>query len=348
MPSSDAGSAVPPPSPELFLEAATAYQRTAAVKAAVDLDLFTRICALQSAGGATAQGLAAQLGIPDRGVRILCDYLVIAGFLTKQVDRYRPTPDTALFLDRRSPACMGSVVHFMCAPSIAGGFDDLTGAVRRGGTTLSDAGTMEDQHPVWIDFAHQVAPLMRMPAELTAQLVQLPAGKRPRVLDIAASHGLYGIALARLHAGAELVFQDWPQVVEVAAQNAAAAGLGERTRTLPGDAFAVDFGGPYDVVLLPNFLHHFDQDACTTLLSKVRQALAPGGQVVIVEFVPADDRVSPPQAAAFALVMLATTARGDAYTFAEYRSMLERAGFVSCSLHALAPSAQSAVIGRTA
>jgi hypothetical protein len=78
---------------------------------------------------------------------------------------------------------------------------------------------------------------------------------------------------------------------------------------------------------VPNFLHHFDVPTCTTLLKKVRAALKPGGRAAIVEFIPNDDRVTPPTAAAFSMIMLVNTPSGDAYTFAEIESMAKNAGF---------------------
>jgi len=79
-------------------------------------------------------------------------------------------------------------------------------------------------------------------------------------------------------------------------------------------------------------------------LRRVQAALIPGGRVVIVEFVPNEDRITPPPAASFSLVMLGTTPEGDAYTFAEYQSMLAEAGFRDPALHPLPPTAESAVI----
>src|SRR5206468_379909 len=104
-------------------------------------------------------------------------------------------------------------------------------------------------------------------------------------------------------------------------------GVGARVQLRPGDAFTTDFGTGWDLVLLTNFLHHFDPPTCERLLAKTRAALAPGGRAVAVEFVPDEDRISPPEAAAFSLVMLATTPAGDAYTFREYEGMFRRAGF---------------------
>ena len=105
-----------------------------------------------------------------------------------------------------------------------------------------------------------------------------------------------------------------------------------------------DLGSGYDLVLVPNFLHHFNSDDCTRFLGRVHGALRAGGHVVIVEFIPNEDRVTPPASAGFAMVMLGTTPEGDAYTFGDYRAMLANAGFRDPELHALPPGAQSAVI----
>jgi hypothetical protein len=72
--------------------------------------------------------------------------------------------------------------------------------------------------------------------------------------------------------------------------------------------------------------------------------LAPGGRLVIVEFMPDEDRTGPPDAVRFALVMLATTPAGDVYTFAECKAMLGRAGFSGATLHELQPSPARIVI----
>jgi cyclopropane fatty-acyl-phospholipid synthase-like methyltransferase len=141
-----------------------------------------------------------------------------------------------------------------------------------------------------------------------------------------------------------VVAVDWANVLAVAEENARLAGVADRFRTIAGSAFEVDLGAGYDLVLLPNILHHFDTAGCEALLAKVRQTLAPEGRVVTVEFVPDADRVSPPHAARFALVMLVSTPAGDAYTFEEYDTMARRAGFARSELHELAPMPQRIVV----
>ena len=166
------------------------------------------------------------------------------------------------------------------------------------------------------------------------------------VLDLAAGHGLFGIAIAQQNPAAHITALDWNQVLDVALRNAEAAGVADRYVRLPGNAFEVDFGGPYDAVLLTNFLHHFDPPTCTTLLKKVHAALRPGGLAATLEFVPDPCRTRPAAAAGFAMTMLTTTASGDAYTLPELSSMYSDAGFSNITGHAIPMSPQTVILGR--
>src|SRR5204863_6035759 len=151
-------------------------------------------------------------------------------------------------------------------------FDRLTETVRSGVGVIDSA--LEPNHPMWVKFARSMVPMMALPSQLIAQLVDPAKDKKLRVLDIAAGHGLFGIAFARQNPQLEVTAVDWPKVLEVAQDNAQAAGVADRYATNPGSAFDVDYGTGYDVVLLTNFLHHFDKETCETLLRKVRAALA--------------------------------------------------------------------------
>lgn len=331
---------MPQPSPELFFETVNAYQRPAAIKAALELDVFTAI----GDGKKTAQELAAQCEASERGIRILCDYLVIIGFLTKEDGRYSLTPDSAKFLTRRSPAYMGDTLDFLLSPALISGFDDLAAAVRKGGTLMPEGGTVAPENPVWVKFARAMSPMMAMPAQLIAKLVSTGADRKLKVLDIAAGHGLFGITIAQQNPHASVVALDWPSVLEVAKENARRAGVSDRYSTIEGSAFDVDYGDGYDLVLLTNFLHHFDPPTCESLLRKVHASLAEGGRAVTLEFVPNEDRVSPPGAASFSMVMLGSTPSGDAYTFSELERMFKNAGFSHSELHPLVASPEQVVI----
>jgi ubiquinone/menaquinone biosynthesis C-methylase UbiE len=333
-------SAAQQPSPQLIFQTINSHQRTEALKAGIELEVFTAI----GEGNTTAAELAKRCQTSEKGMRILCDFLTIMGMLTKDDDRYGLTIDSAAFLDKRSPAYIGGATEFMCSEPLTQGSKHMTEAVRKGGTALEGEGTIDPENPVWVKFARAMAPLMALPAQLIANLVDPNADQKLRILDVAAGHGLFGISFATRNTQAEITALDWKNVLEVAKDNAQKAGVSDRYNTIEGSAFDVEFGTGYDLVLLTNFLHHFDPPTCEKLLRKVRAALADGGRAVTLEFVPNEDRITPPDAAAFSVMMLTTTPSGDAYTFSELERMFANTGFSRSTLHPLPPTIQQVVI----
>jgi 2-polyprenyl-3-methyl-5-hydroxy-6-metoxy-1,4-benzoquinol methylase len=335
------------PSFDLVFNTLNAYQRSAALHAAIELDLFRAVG--ETAGDVPS--LARFCSASERGIRILCDYVAILGLLIKTDGRYRHSPTSAVFLDPHSPASIASTARFMGHPELTRSFEHLAETIRHGRTAQVGEGDMEAEMPVWVEFAKSMAPITATMAGPLASIALDGQSGPVRVLDIAAGHGLFGIAVAKQNPGARVVAVDWAPVLEVARENAQKAGVEDRIELLPGSAFEVDFGGggdgdgAYDLALLTNFLHHFDPPTCVGLLKKVRASMKPGGRAVTLEFVPNEDRVSPPMAAAFSLVMLANTPAGDAYTFRELERMYREAGFERISAAPVAPSPETAVVG---
>jgi ubiquinone/menaquinone biosynthesis C-methylase UbiE len=309
-----------PPNPERILNAINAFQLTEAMNAALDLGVFTAI----AEGATDAASIAHDVNASERGVRILCDYLTVKGFLTKNDDRYALEQDSALFLNRNSPAYLGSAANFLASDHHRAAHHSITDAVRQGGCAVHDP--FEPDDPIWVTFARHMMPMMGMPSQNLAAALTKEAPVH-KVLDIAAGHGLFGIAIARQNPDAQIYAADWPKVLEVATENAQQAGIADRHHLIPGSAFDTTFGEGYDLALITNFLHHFDRETCISFLRKVHASLAPGGRAAILEFVPNPDRVTPPTPAAFSLIMLASTPSGDAYTYAELSSMAQAAGF---------------------
>ena len=224
-------------------------------------------------------------------------------------------------------------------------FQNLTTAVQKGSTALSKNGFLAPDHPAWTAYAKSMAPVMQVPAKRLAQYLDPKADQPLAILDIAAGHGLFGLALAQQNSKTTVTAIDWPNVLTVAQTHAQERGLSNQFKTLSGNAFDTPFGNPHDITILANILHHFDPNACITLLKKVYGNLSPNGRVAILEFIPNTDRVSPPEEAAFALVMLATTLNGDVYTVDELNNMCLQAGFSHTHLHALGQGEQQVVIG---
>jgi SAM-dependent methyltransferase len=317
------------PSPERIFSTLNAFQNTAALKTAIELDIFTAI----ADGANQARAIAQRVNAAERGVRILCDYLTIQGFLTKSDDRYALAQESAIFLNRKSPAYMGTLANFLSSEDHKRNFEALTETVKKGGTSVAQGDNTKPNDELWVNFARSMAPLTTVSAGFIAELAGANEGKACKVLDIAAGHGMFGITIAKQNPNAHITAADWTPVLAVAKENAAAAGVVDRVAFRPGSAFEADLGDGYDFVLLTNIFHHFDMPTCEKLMRRVHAALKPGGKAITLEFVPNEDRVSPPMAAGFSLIMLAGTDAGDAYTFSQYEKMFGNAGFVKTILH---------------
>jgi 2-polyprenyl-3-methyl-5-hydroxy-6-metoxy-1,4-benzoquinol methylase len=316
------------PTPMLFFETIRGLYHAFAVKAAVDLDLFTAIAKT----GGTLKEIAGACNASERGTRILCDHLTVLGFINKNNGHYHLTPDSAMFLDSRSPAYIGKAVRFLMHRDQFQNFEHLAETTRSG--KCAGHSHLAPEDPIWIDFARGMAPLMIPAAQAIAQQLQpkLSAIAQPKILDIAASHGIFGITIAQQIPKAHIYALDWPNVLQVAQENAGKAGLANRYHLIEGSAFDAAIGSGYDAVLITNFLHHFDPPTNEKLLKKFHAAMNPGGQLAILEFVPNEERTGPPPAATFPLIMLASTDQGDAYTFSELARMCSNAGFKDARL----------------
>jgi Dimerisation domain len=230
------------PTPERIFGFMNAFQQTEALKSGIELDVFTSI----GEGANTSQLLAAKTSASERGLRILCDYLAIMGLLAKENGRYALTEESALFLDKRSPASLNAVTGFLASPWHKKNVEALTQAVRKGGTVGTQGDNSKPQDEVWVAFARSMAKLTIPAANFIAELLGATQGKPCSVLDIAAGHGNYGITIGKKNPNAKIVAVDWPSVLAVAQENAQAAGLSGRYSTRPGSAFENELGSGYD------------------------------------------------------------------------------------------------------
>lgn len=326
--------------PQPIWQIMTGFQISAAYKSAVELELFTKV----AEGNNTAAALAEACGAAERGIRILADTMTVVGLLAKHGDEYSLTDVSAAFLDKRSMTYLGSAIEFIMSPAQMRGFGDLTNAVKNGGSLVQGEASLDPDSPMWVTFAKAMMPMMMPAAQQIPAHIGFEPDRKLKVLDIAAGHGLFGIMVAKAFPNAEIYAVDWANVLTVASENARKFGVADRHHLIEGDAFAVEFGDGFDVVLVTNFLHHFDAEACTSFMRKVHSALAAEGKALTLEFIPNDDRVSPPGEALFALVMLAATPAGDAYTYRELKQICEDAGFAQNEHVPLPPMPQHLLI----
>jgi cyclopropane fatty-acyl-phospholipid synthase-like methyltransferase len=321
-----------PRTPPQIFDMLLAYKTTSMLVAGIEVGVFD----LLAAGPMTAPSVADAVGLPVRGVRLLLAGLAALGLLDGDGSTYTLTEGSAQHLVRGEPGYVGDMARVMASSWEWDAFGRLTDAVRQGGPVVAeDAET--PQYAYWEDFAAYAGAVARPTAGLAAATLAPWASRRPRlhVLDVACGHGMYGYTLAATQPHARVWSLDWPNVLPEARKHAAEMGLADRVEAIPGDMFEVPLGGPYDVAMVTNVLHHFAPERGVTLLRRVADARAEDGRLVLVGFVTGDGQPPARDAAAhlFSVLMLVWTQAGEVHSEATYQQMLDAAGFSTGQFH---------------
>jgi acyl carrier protein len=305
------------------------YKQTALLRAALELGVFDRLAA---APGAGAEAVAGAMGADPRGARILLNALAAMGLIESTDGNgdggYRLQPGTNAHLVRGRDGFIGDLLAVLASDQERDALDRLADAVRRGGTVM-DVNAETPEYAYWVDFAAGAAPVAAPAAATVARLLEGWARERPtlNVLDVAAGHGLYGFTLAAAHERCRVWSLDWPNVVPVAREHAQRLGVAERVELIAGDMFDAPLGGPYDLVLVTNVLHHFSACRCVELLRRLAGVARPDARLVVVGFALDAPPEADPAPHLFAPLMLAWTREGDVHTRSDYERMLDASGW---------------------
>jgi ubiquinone/menaquinone biosynthesis C-methylase UbiE len=305
-----------------------AFVKSGLLRTALDLELFTHI----AHGRRTAAEIAAAAQADLRAVSIVLDALVAQGLLTKEGAQYGLDPLVETMLVKDSPAYAGAFTRITLNPRLWSAIGQLTEIVRSGRVPE----TMVDvpEHEFWVEFSEASEGISQIGANAVADQLALDPERPAELLDVAVGSGMYGFTALERYPHARLTSLDWSNVLAHARRVAERRGVADRVTWLPGSAFDAPLPtAHFDAIIMSHFLHHFSLDQNATLLRRLFAALKPGGQLLVHEFVPDDARAAHEPALLFAVIMLATTAQGNSYTFAEYRRLLEETGYrdVSCT-----------------
>lgn len=309
--------------PTGILDTFFAFWRTDALNAALDLGLFTAMEGKRR----TARRLGQACGAKAADVRSLCDYLASLGLVHKRRDSYWASAEAARFLDARSPDSLAAIPHFLRASHVTKALSGLAGTMRGHGRHRHAGASRVSTVIHWEYFARATLPIRRLQARPLADELERRGLVRGKILDIGAGGSPLGVELLRRRPGTSLVVQDARQVVRMAREHAVRTGVGRRVTTLIGDARTVDFGGPFDLVLMTNFLDYFNVPTRAALVRKAYAALGAGGALALSAPFLRANRTSPPDAAAYGLLLLAVGAGGQPSTVREWAGLLRRARF---------------------
>ncbi|MEV0828795.1 class I SAM-dependent methyltransferase [Nonomuraea rubra] len=311
---------------ESLLGMMQAYKTTSLLRTGVSMGVFDCL----AEGPIDAETVAGRLGSDVRGMRILLNALAAVGLAVEDGGRFALPAGADRLLVSKSPEYLGDMVRVMASDWEWDALKKLHEAVRHGGTVM-EVHAETPGYEYWEDFASYAVAVARPTAGVVADALEPWAVGRESldVLDVACGHGLYGLTLAQRNPQAQVWALDWPNVLPLTEQHAERMGVRERVHRLPGDMFEVPLGGPYDVVLVTNVLHHFSAERAGDLLARLAPAVKPDGKIVLVGFTldapPAED----PAPHLFSILMLTWTFEGEVHTVQDYTHMLDRAGFVN-------------------
>lgn len=319
--------------PDDFQQMLRAFQESRTLLTAIELDLFTAVGA-----GADAAAVARSIDTDPRATGMLLNALAAMDLLTKRDGKFFNGPVAGRYLVAGGPddsrAALLHTVHLWSR------WSTLTECVRQGtSVTLGDR-RGADWVETFIAAMHKNAAFR---APLVARAIGLDGVKR--VLDVGGGSGAYAIAFARSRPGLEVEVLDLPDVVPIAQRYIEAAGVGSQVRVRTGDLRDPSFGTGYDLVLFSAICHRNTSEENQAMLGKAFAALAPGGRVVIHDFILNADKGGPKTGALFALNMLVGTRAGDSYSGEEYAAWLRDAGFAEVRTVGL-PGPTGLVIGK--
>lgn len=314
------------------------FTRSQLLFTAIDLQLFTHI----ARGHNTVEKLIGYLTdrentpqthlehhLDSRGLRMVLDGLVGVGFLEKTTDgqAYKLPADAAEYLVADSAHYIGGMVTH--CKRLYENWSLLTDAVRSG-QPVGGAQSLAQLETYFAELVKGLYVSNYPTAQKLAAAVQFGQGARQgrHILDVAGGSGVWSIALLETDPKSQATLLDLPTVIHVAEEYIQAHQLSERFDFLSEDLETFVFPqASYDVAILGNICHALGPYATEKLIANMGKTLKPGGELMIVDFVPDDNRAKPGWPLIFGVNMLVSTPEGDVFTAAQYEGWMRQAGF---------------------
>jgi len=309
------------------------YWQAFVLHAAVKMDVFSRV----GDEGIAAEALAAKLACDKRALGMLLNALTAMGLLTKKGSLYNNTTAVKTLLVRSSPRYVGHMImhhHHLVQP-----WYHLAEAVKTGGPVEGARVPEEERRESFLmgmfNTAMATAPGIAKEVDLRG---------RKHLLDLGGGPGTYAIHFCRENPELRATVFDLPTTEPFARKTIERFGLSDRVDFVPGNFIKDEIPGRYDVAWLSHILHGEGPAGCRTIIQKAAGALEPGGLCLIHDFILHNDFDGPFFPALFSLNMLVNTEHGQAYSEAQIREMMEKAGLRNLRRLSFAGPTESGII----
>ncbi|HVN05039.1 MAG TPA: methyltransferase [Bryobacteraceae bacterium] len=320
--------------PDDLAQTIRGFQDSRAILTGMELDAFTAV-----GDGASAEQAASKMATDARATGMLLDALTALGLLAKRDGRFYNTAVSARYFAAGAPDdARAATMH---TANLWQRWSTLTDCVRTG--TSVARREPPDAEDRWTE--PFIAAMHRNARERAPHVLRAVGTEGlHHMLDVGGGSGAYSIAFAQASPDLEVVLLDRPEVLAIARRHIQSAGLAGRVTTRVGDLRTDRFGAGFDLALVSAICHMLGEDENRDLLRRCREALAPGGRLVIQDFILDEDKTAPRMAALFSLNMLVGTERGASYNATEYATWLREAGFGGVN-HVRLPGPSGLMIG---
>ena len=272
--------------PARIIEVGMAFWPAKVLLSAVEVGLFTRL----GSGSMTGTELQNALGLHERSNPDFFDTLVALKFLERDGDgpdsRYRNTAETALFLDRSSPAFMGGFLE-MANARLYPFWGELTEALKTGKpqneTKHGGEGVFEELYRE----PERLEQFMDAMAGISAGNFQALADKfdfsrYSTLCDVGGAAATLSSIVAAKHPHLNCTSADLPPATAIAAKKIEAAGLSDRVKATDIDFFKDDLPKA-DIITMGMILHDWNLENKMMLIRKAYDALPEGGAFIVIE-----------------------------------------------------------------
>jgi 2-polyprenyl-3-methyl-5-hydroxy-6-metoxy-1,4-benzoquinol methylase len=300
----------------------TAYKGAITLATATKFDIFTL---LSKESRLTAHDIASRLNLNGDALELLCNALVLLGFLEKQGNAFSNAPIAEEFLVKGKPRYQGGYIAY--AFDIIRDWLELEDRLKTGHAAEPVYKSIVGMDP---EKTRHFLAAMHTNAMPNAQFIakKIDFSGVASVLDVGGGTGAYSIVLAQKYRNLRADVVDLEPVVEIAKEYIASAGVQDRVRAIPGSYYEREsYGNGYDSILMFAVIHQEQPNTVLEMLKYAHDALNDTGFVILSTFFLDENRVAPPFSVMFALEMLVITPHGRAYTKSEVEDLINRAGF---------------------
>ncbi len=300
------------------------FMASKAMFAGLHLDVFTNL----ADGPKSCEKLSEVIGVPLNRIVTLMTALNGVGLVEKDDDLYANSPGAEAFLSRTSKYDFGDYLRYQIDQQMYPFLGQLNDVLD--GSLNSDA---VDSYQHWMSDPEQAALYSNAqhagslgPGLTIARTVDLSGATS--LLDVGGGTGAMTIRLLEANPELSSTIIDFPNVSEIGWRFITDADMTNRVRYIPSNALTVEWPTEQDAILMSYLFSGIPGGEVPRLVKYAYDCLAPGGRIMVHDFMVEDDRTGPVMAALWQLQHMAFTPEARSVTAGWLKAEMKKVGFV--------------------